>query len=82
LRAVVEEQRHNDDTTISGKDQVYIALYIDQKGDGSSSSWKYVTSYLDKDRIFKQGHTGIRTDFIDAQFKDYQVIPSQSTVCI
>ena len=81
LRAVVvvEEQRHND-TTISGKDQVYIAMYIDEKGDGSS--WKYVTSYLDKDRIFKQGHTGIRTDFIDAQFKDFKVIPSQSTVCI
>src|ERR687883_1105307 len=61
LRAVVEEQRHNDTTTISGKDQVYIAMYIDEKGD--NSSWKYVTSYLDKDRIFKQGHTGIRTDF-------------------
>ena len=80
MRAVVvEEQRHND-TTISGKDQVYIAMYIDEKGDGSS--WKYVTSYLDKDRIFKQGHTGIRTDFIDAQFKDFKVIPSQDTVCI
>jgi hypothetical protein len=81
LRAVVvEEQRHD---APSGKDQVNIAMYIDQTGDGSSSSsWKYVTSYLDKDRIFKQGHTGIRTDFIDAQFKDFKVIPTQNTVCI
>ena len=74
IRAVVEEQRHND-TTISGKDQAYIAMYIDEKGDGSS--WKYVTSYLDQNSTttttFKQGHTGIRTDFIDAQFRDFKV---------
>ena len=77
LRAVVED-RH--DTMMSGKDQIYISMYIDEKGDGSS--WKYVTSYLDQDLIFKQGHTGIRTDFMDAQFKEFQVNPSQSTVCI
>jgi hypothetical protein len=81
LRAVVE-QRHD---TVSNKDQIYIALYTDDgKGDGSAS-WKYVTSYLDQDSttIFKQGHTGIRTDFIDAQFKDFKVNPSQnSTVFI
>ena len=91
LRAVVEEQRHNDNTTTTipagCKDQIYIAMYIDQKGDGSS--WKYVTSYIDQNSIaaatstiFKQGHTGIRTDFMDTQFKDFKVNPGQSTVCI
>jgi hypothetical protein len=80
LRAVIEEQRHNDTTISGGKDQIYIAMYIDEKGDGSS--WKYVTSYLDQDSttIFKQGHTGIRTDFMDAQFKDFKVNP-YNNVC-
>jgi hypothetical protein len=83
---VVEEQRHND-IFPGGKDQIYIALYMDQTGDGSSSSsssWKYVTSYLDQNSttIFKQGHTGIRTDFMDAQFKDFKVNPNDITVCI
>jgi hypothetical protein len=84
LRAVIEEQRHNGTMLSGGKDQIYIAMYIDEKGDGSS--WKYVTSYLDQNSttstIFKQGHTGIRTDFMDAQFKDFKVIPTQNTVCI
>jgi hypothetical protein len=59
-------------------------MYIDQTGDGSSSSWKYVTSYLDQNSttLFKQGHTGIRTDFMDAQFKDFKVIPTQNSVCV
>ena len=82
LRAVVE-QRHD---APSGKDQIYIALYIDEKGDGSSSSWKYVTSYVDQNSstspIFKQGHTGIRTDFMDTQFKNFKVIPTQNTLCV
>jgi hypothetical protein len=79
LRAVVEEHRQGG--TMPSKDQIYIAMYIDEKGDGSS--WKYVTSYLDQNSttIFKQGHTGIRTDFIDAQFRDFQVNPRDSTVC-
>jgi hypothetical protein len=89
LRAVVEHRQNSGSNIMPGKDQVYIAMYIDEKGDSSSSSsssWKYVTSYLDqgetKTTIFKQGHTGIRTDFIDAQFKDFKVIPSQNTACI
>jgi hypothetical protein len=80
LRAVVE-QRHD---APSGKDQIYIAMYIDEKGDGSS--WKYVTSYVDQNSstspIFKQGHTGIRTDFMDTQFKNFKVIPTQNTLCV
>ena len=83
LRAVVEHRQNNSSIIMPGKDQIYIALYIDEKGDGSS--WKYVTSYLDQDStttIFKQGHTGIRTDFMDAQFKDFKVISTQNTVCI
>ena len=74
LRAVVEHRQ----SLLLGKDQIYIAMYIDEKGDGSS--WKYVTSFLDERKIFKQGHTGIRTDFIDAQFRDFQVNPRDSTV--
>lgn len=67
LRALVEHKQDK-----FGKDQIYLAMYVDKNGDGS---WKYVTSFLDQDRIFKQGHTGIRTDFIDAQFKNFQVNP-------
>ena len=79
LRAVVEHRQNNSSNIMPGKDQIYIAMYIDEKGDGSS--WKYVTSYLDQDTIvFKQGHTGIRTDFMDTQFKDFQVKP-YNNVC-
>jgi hypothetical protein len=65
LRALVEHKQDK-----FGKDLIYIAMYVDKKGDGS---WMYVTSFLDQDRIFKEGHTGIRTDFMDVQFKDFQV---------
>ena len=67
LRALVEHKQDN-----FGKDMINIAMYIDKKGDGS---WEYVTTFLDQNRIFKQGHTGIRTDFMDVQFKNFQVSP-------
>jgi hypothetical protein len=67
LKALVEHKQDN-----SGKNLIYIAMYVDKKGDGS---WNYVTSFLDQDRIFKEGHTGIRTDFMDVQFKNYRVTP-------
>jgi hypothetical protein len=68
LRALVENKQNK-----FGKELIYIAMYVDEKGDGS---WKYVTSFLDQDkRIFKQGHTGIRADFMDVQFKNFQVNP-------
>jgi hypothetical protein len=67
LRALVEHKQDK-----FGNDMIYLSMYVDKKGNGS---WEYVTSFLDQYRIFKQGHTGIRTDFMDVQFKNYQVNP-------
>ncbi len=56
--------------------RVQIDFYTDIAGIGN---WKLGTTAIDDNKSFggpsitKQGHAGIRTDFMDVQFKEYQI---------
>jgi hypothetical protein len=52
-------------------DSVSIALYIDKDGTGN---WTLATKAIDKkDPVLGSQHAGIRTDFMDVQFKGYRI---------
>ena len=55
---------------------VELKLYLDRKGDGN---WELVAEAVDDGKSFdgssfiNAGHPGIRTDFMDIEFKDYSI---------
>jgi len=65
LRAVTE---NNSDGTVN------LQLFIDLHNDGN---WQEVLDTVDDSHsygglaILKEGHAGIRTDFMDVEFRDY-----------
>lgn len=54
------------------KDSVFINMLLDINNSGE---WKEIISIEDKDPglLAKEGHAGIRTDFMDVEFKDYSI---------